>query len=130
MDPKQLSPLTLAFLGDAVYALMVRDYVVNQGNMPAGSLHTASISYVSAKAQFQASLILADKLTESEMSIFKRGRNATGNHIPKNINPGICRAATGVETLFGYLYLLGNYDRLTDLFSCIISELGQTEEEE
>lgn len=129
MDPKQLSPLTLAFLGDAVYALMVRDYVVNQGNMPAGSLHMASIFYVSAKAQFQASLILADKLTESEMSIFKRGRNATGNHIPKNTNPGIYRAATGIEALFGYLYLLGNYDRLTDLFSYIISGLRQTEEE-
>lgn len=129
-NPKQLSPLTLAFLGDAVYALMVRNYVVNQGNMPTGSLHRASICFVSAKAQFQASLVLADKLTEDEMAIFKRGRNATGNHIPKNVNPGIYRAATGIEALFGYLYLLGSYDRLTDLFSCIISNLEQTEEKE
>ncbi len=114
---RMYSPLTLAFLGDAVYSLMVRDMLTKQANKPAGKLHKESVKLVNAA--FQAEMIrkLLPYLTEDETAVFKRGRNAHSAHSPKNQSEADYRYATGFETLFGYLYLSGQTQRLKELFS-------------
>lgn len=114
---RMYSPLTLAFLGDAVYSLMVRDMLTKQANKPTGKLHKESIKLVNAA--FQAEMIreLLPHLTEDETAVFKRGRNAHSAHSPKNQSEADYRYATGFEALFGYLYLCGQTDRLKELFS-------------
>ena len=114
---RMYSPLTLAFLGDAVYSLMVRDMLTKQANKPTGKLHKESIKLVNAA--FQAEMIreLLPHLTEDETAVFKRGRNAHSAHSPKNQSEADYRYATGFEALFGYLYLSGQAQRLKKLFS-------------
>lgn len=119
-NPKQLSPLALAFVGDAVFGLMVRERLLDKGSMPVAKLHKRSVEYVCAKSQFEFSLRLAEHLTPEEQDIFRRGRNASGNHIPKSSSPREYRAATGVEALFGYLYLQGDLLRLSELFDVMV----------
>ena len=126
-SPRQMSPLTLAFLGDAVFELLVRQHIVSSGSMPVGKLHAKAVEYVCATAQSQAMEILGQALTEREQEMFRRGRNANGNHIPRNANPKEYRAATGLETLFGYLYLNGETQRITELFSLIITRADQSQ---
>lgn len=121
LKPEHLSPLTLAYVGDAVFELMVRKYVIKNGDKPASQLHKETVSYVNAVSQYKRTIILDDILTEKEKDVFKRGRNVSGNHIPKNITPKEYRAATGLETLFGYLYLKGNNERLHYIFDKIIA---------
>ena len=116
INPKQLSPLNLAFIGDAVYEIMVREMLVNEANRPVNDLHSQSVKYVSAKAQTEAYEAIKDVLTEEESSIFKRGRNAKVGHNPKSASHGEYHIATGVETLFGYLYLMKEEERLRELF--------------
>ena len=113
---RMYSPLTLAFLGDAVYSLMVRDMLTKQANKPTGKLHKDSIKLVNAA--FQAEMIrgLLPHLTEDETAVFKRGRNAHSAHSPKNQSEADYRYATGFEALYGYLYLCGQTDRLRELF--------------
>ncbi len=114
---RMYSPLTLAFLGDAVYSLLVRNMLSLAANKPTGKLHKESITYVNAA--FQANMIreLLPQLTESETTVFKRGRNAHSAHSPKNQSDADYRYATGLEALYGYLYLCGNTDRIKELFS-------------
>ncbi|MBR5442052.1 MAG: ribonuclease III [Clostridia bacterium] len=114
---RMYSPLTLAFLGDAVYSRMVRDMLTKQANKPTGKLHKDSIKLVNAA--FQAEMIreLLPHLTEDETAVFKRGRNAHSAHSPKNQSEADYRHATGFEALFGYLYLCGQTDRLRELFN-------------
>lgn len=121
-DVNMYSPLSLAFLGDSVYDTLVREMLLRNANMPASKLHSAKIRLVCAEFQSAAYDILADKLTEKELAILKRGRNATGNTVPKHADTAEYRRATAVECLFGYLYLLGNYERITSLFGAIIDE--------
>ena len=118
--PEQLSPVTLAFLGDAVYELLVRTEIVKKGSMPAGKLHTAAIQFVSAKGQAKAMALLESLLSEEEHAIFLRGRNA--NHVkpPKNADPNEYRIATGMEALFGYLFLYEKNERILELFRLIL----------
>ena len=125
--PEQLSPVTLAFLGDAVYELLVRTEIVKKGSMPAGKLHTAAIKFVSAKGQAKAMSLLESLLSEEEHAIFLRGRNA--NHVkpPKNADPNEYRIATGMEALFGYLFLYEKNERILELFGLI---LGMEAEEQ
>lgn len=118
-DPNQLSPLTLAFIGDCVYEMFVREALVTEANRPGNELHTRKVKYVSATAQADAYRKIKDSLTEKEEEIFKRGRNAHTNHTPKNMSSADYHAATGFETLFGYLYLKGEIDRLRELFLMI-----------
>ncbi len=115
-EARQYSPLTLAFLGDAVYSLLVRNMLTKDCNKPTGKLHKDSIKYVNAS--FQAKMIksILDDLTEDEVDVFKRGRNAHSNHSPKNQNDGDYRYATGLESLYGYLYLCGKNKRINELF--------------
>ncbi len=118
-EARQYSPLTMAFLGDCVYELMVRSAIVEAGSTPVGNLHSAKIRLVCAGFQAKAADALMDSLTEEERSVFQRGRNATGNTVPRNASPADYRKATGLEAVFGYLQLSGNTQRLETLFAAI-----------
>ena len=116
-NPKMLSPLTLAFIGDAVLELMVRTRLIEQGSMPVGKLHSEAIKYVSAKAQSKLVEVILPLLSEEEEAIYKRGRNANGAKVPKNTDPADYRRASGLEALFGYLYLAyPDHERVAELF--------------
>lgn len=119
VDAKQLSPLTLAFIGDTVYDLFVREEIICKANRPANDLHSLAVKSVKASAQSQAAEIIIPVLTEEELAVYKRGRNAKTSHIAKNSTTGDYHKATGLEALFGYLYLCGNINRLKELFYII-----------
>ncbi len=114
-----LNSLSLAFLGDAVFGLLVREKLVCEANRPVGELHNASVHYVCAAAQSQAVELLLDELTEEETAVYKRGRNHGSNHTPKHSDIQEYRRATGLECLFGYLYLKQENARLRTLFNII-----------
>lgn len=126
VDPNQLSPLDLAFIGDCVHELFVREALVTEANRPTAELHAIKVKQVNADAQKAAIEFLLPYLTEKETSIYKRGRNAHTNHTPKNMSSASYHAATGFEALLGYLYLNGELDRLRELFGLIAHR--QTEE--
>lgn len=121
-DIRQLSPLTLAFVGDAVFSLMVREQLACCENRPVSDLHNKATQKVNAAAQAGAMQKIMSALTEQEADFFKRGRNARPGSIPKSATCADYHRATGLETLFGYLYLVGNIDRLRELFSLIYNE--------
>ena len=121
VEPRQLSPLNLAFVGDCVYEMLVRETLVCDANRPVNDLHRESVKYVSAAAQTEAFAKIKDVLTEEETAQFKRGRNAKTGHSPKSATDAQYHTATGVEALFGYLYLSGKIDRIRELFDLINS---------
>ncbi len=112
---REYSPLALAFVGDAVYELFIRAKILSQANASAHTLHKKAIAYVKAEAQAVAAKQLAECLTEDELAIFKRGRNAKSATVPKHANVTDYRYATALEALFGYLYLRGETQRLNQL---------------
>lgn len=115
-DPNSLSMLDLAFLGDAVHELFVRQALLLEGARPTADLHAEKVNFVNADAQAEAAAVLAPFLTEKEAEIYRRGRNAKTNHTPRNKSSAAYHAATGFEALFGYLYLDGQLARLRELF--------------
>ncbi|MCL2151371.1 MAG: ribonuclease III [Oscillospiraceae bacterium] len=115
-----ISVLGLAHVGDAVFELMVRTWLCQQGTSTAKQLHGGTVAYVSAKAQAEAADRVLPKLSEEEMTLFKRGRNAHANTVPRASTYEEYHIATGIEALFGYLYLKGDTDRLSELFDIII----------
>lgn len=117
---KNMSGLSLAFIGDAAYELLVRQYVLSQGEARVQELHRATVDLVNAAFQAKAAELLADMLTEEELSYYKRGRNANASHTPKNKSEAEYHRATGFEALFGYLYLAERFDRMEKLFHIII----------
>lgn len=119
-DAGMYSPLSLAFLGDSVYDTLVREYLLRQANMPVSRLHSAKIRLVCAEFQSSVYDILAESLTDKELAVLKRGRNATGNTVPKHAEAAQYRRATAVECLFGYLFLTGQTGRLRELFEITI----------
>lgn len=121
INPKQLSPLNLAFIGDCIYEILVRETLVTEANRPVNDLHRESVKYVSAKAQTKAYEKIKDLLTPEEEAVFKRGRNAKTGHSPKSASEGEYHCATGIEALFGYLYLNNEIERIKELFSEINS---------
>ena len=120
--PNELSPLNLAFIGDCVYEMLVRETLVLNANRPVNDLHRESVKFVSAKAQTLAYDKIKNCLTEQETAIYKRGRNAKVGHNPKSASQGEYHIATGVEALFGYLYLTEQTQRIKELFQIIINE--------
>lgn len=116
------SPLSLAFLGDSVYDTLVREHLLLKANMPVAKLHSAKIKLVCAEFQSAGYDKIAEHLSEQELSVLKRGRNATGNTVPKHAEAVQYRRATAIESLFGYLYLIGENERIRELFGIIISE--------
>ncbi len=117
-NPNLLSPSVLAFVGDAVYGLYVRTKL-SEVNRPSGELHKLSVKLVNATAQAEAFKLIEPMLTEKELSVFKRGRNFHTGNTPKNSTGGEYHTATGLETLFGFLYLSNENDRAKELFNII-----------
>ena len=115
-NPKLLSPLTLAFVGDGVYELLVRKKIVETGNMPPKKLNARKVEMVRASAQAAVYDGLELLLEEEEREVLKRGRNAHTGSVPKNAQMADYHKATGVEALFGFLYLKGDWERLYFLF--------------
>lgn len=113
------SPLALAFLGDSVYEQLVRYELVLKANMPVGKLHNEAVKYVCCEFQSEACDIIQPVLTEEELDIMRRGRNASGISSPKHSKVSQYRRATSLECLFGYLYLTDNSDRIKELFKKI-----------
>lgn len=123
-EARQYSPLTLAFLGDSVYEIEVRGALTAQANCPVRRLHSEKIRYVCAAFQAKAADLLQTVFTEEELAVYHRGRNAGGTP-SKNADPADYRKATGVEAVFGYLYLMGNTERIEVLFRMIWDNRGQ-----
>lgn len=130
MDKEKLrnvSNLGLAYLGDAVFEIMVRSWLCLNGKLTSGKLHKAALAYVAAPAQ----AVLAEKilplLSEEEGKVFRRGRNSKPHSIPKAAKRREYQMATALEALFGWLYLNGKTDRLSTLFSILIEENGEEE---
>lgn len=119
IKPSDYSPLTLAFIGDGVYDLLVRSYVVNLANRPVGELNKIKVSFVNCKAQAEFMKKLMPQLTEEELSVYKRGRNAATSNTPKNSSVADYHSATGFEALFGYLYITKQNERIELLFNII-----------
>lgn len=120
---EQYSPLGLAYIGDAVFELFVRTRVLSAGNSSVGRFHKKARNYVNAAAQAVMYHRIYESLSEKEQAILKRGRNASGYSKAKNASVSDYRHSTGLEALFGYLYLSGEYDRLVWLFErCIENE--------
>lgn len=117
-DPKQLSPLVMAYIGDAVFELLVRTRLLEKGNAPVNKLHQIAVHHVCAAAQAKGYRAIESLLTEEEAAVYRRGRN-THNNIPKNADPATYRSATGLEALFGYLYVKGENERMRILFDTI-----------
>ena len=115
VDIRTYSPLTLAYIGDAIYDLVIRTIVVERGNQSAKGLHKTTIKYVNAKVQAKMIDALEEILTEEETAVYHRGRNAKSYTSAKNATIGDYRMATGFEALIGYLYLSGKTDRMIEL---------------
>ncbi|MBR7132975.1 MAG: ribonuclease III [Clostridia bacterium] len=122
-NPNLLSPSVLAFVGDAVYGLYVRRRLA-EVNRPSGELHRLSVGLVKASAQAEAFAVIESELSEKELSVFKRGRNFHTSTTPKSATNREYHIATGLEALFGFLYLSGETDRADSLFDKIWNESG------
>lgn len=118
-DIRMYNPLVLAYVGDSVYDTFIRTMLVSNGSIQVNKLHKKSIKFVSAKAQAEITEQLYNILTEDEQDIVRRGRNTKSNSVPKNADMNDYRYATGFEALIGYLYLIGNTQRLMELFEMI-----------
>jgi ribonuclease-3 family protein len=118
---RAVSSLGLAHIGDAVYELMVRSWLVMSGRATAKGLHKAAVGHVSAPAQARAAGRLMTHLTEEEQAVFRRGRNTRVHSVPRNASLDEYHASTALETLFGYLYLKGQTERLNELFDRVMN---------
>ncbi len=113
----ELSQSALAYLGDSVMELCVRSMLVKKGYSKSKKLNAAALEYVTAPAQARAAERLLPYLSEEEKEVYQRGRNSSVNNVPKSASCGEYKSATGLEALFGYLYLAQRQDRIDELFS-------------
>ena len=118
-DVNKISILGLAHVGDAVYELLYRSKLCTDGHTAVAEMHRMTVAFVRAEAQAEAAAKLLPVLTTEEASVYKRGRNAKVNSVPHNADIGQYHAATGLEALFGWLYLLGRTERINELFNII-----------
>lgn len=118
-DVNKISMLGLAHVGDAVYELLYRSKLCTDGHTAVAEMHRMTVAFVRAEAQAEAAAKLLPVLTTEEASVYKRGRNAKVNSVPHNAHIGQYHAATGLEALFGWLYLLGRTERINELFNII-----------
>ena len=121
-DIRSYSPLTLAYIGDGVYELIIRTILVKKGNCPVNRLHKKASSLVKAAAQSNMMEVIEEKLTPEELSVYRRGRNAHSPTMAKNATMADYRRATGFEALMGYLYLKEDYSRMVTLIRMGIGE--------
>lgn len=127
VDIKEYSPLTLAYIGDAVYDLIIRTLVVNKGNQQVQKLHKETITMVQASAQARMITALNDQLSEEEHAVYKRGRNAKSASPAKNQSISDYHKATGFEALLGYLYLKKDWKRMLELIRAGLDVLEDKE---
>lgn len=120
----QVSSLGLAHIGDVVYEIMTRSYIVCHGTQTAKNLHAKTVSLVRASAQYTAAQKIIPLLTEEEQDVFKRARNTKLHGIPKAASRSEYAHATALEALFGWLYLKKQYDRLNELYSVISKDFN------
>lgn len=121
MDARQLNPLVLAFVGDAIYEVFVRTYLVDANrDMSVHKLHKKAIGFVKANAQSNLMMQILGDLNEDEEYIYKRGRNAKSGTVPKNADVVEYRTATGFESLLGYLYMTEQNERLNEILEKVI----------
>lgn len=121
-DLRTYSPLTLAYIGDGIYELVIRTILVKKGNCPVNHLHKKASSLVKASSQSAMMEVLEPVLTEEEHSVYKRGRNAHSPTMAKHASMSDYRRATGFEALMGYLYLKEDYTRMLELIRMGIGE--------
>lgn len=119
------SPLALAYIGDGVYEIFIRTYVMNKGNMPVNKMHKASRELVKASSQAKIYYLIEEFLTEEEEAVLRRGRNAKSFTSPKNGDITDYRHATGLEALVGYLYIQGKIDRIKELIDTGLDKLNE-----
>ena len=119
-DIRAISSIGLAHLGDAVYELLVRAYLCSHGKATGKGLHPAAVELVKAPAQAKRADIILPLLTDEELAVFKRGRNAHVNTIPHNASRSDYLKATALECLLGYLYLQGATQRINELFDVMM----------
>jgi len=116
-EARMMAPLVLAYVGDAVFEVFIRNYLINQMTVSVHQYHKRATLYVRAKAQAQIVHALESELTEVEWTIVKRGRNQKSASVPKNADLTDYKYATGFEALLGYLFYIGEYDRLSKLMN-------------
>lgn len=120
VDYRNLSGLSLAFIGDAVYELFIRKYILSKGEARVKDLHKDTVRLVNADFQADMTDVLLPLLREDELAVFKRGRNAHAGHTPKNKSEAQYHKSTGFEALVGYLYLKKDFERLDFIFSEVL----------
>ena len=117
VDIRTYSPLTLAYIGDGIFDVVIRSIVVGRGNTPVNQLHHKTSHIVKAHSQAMMAEVLLDEMTDTEKDIYRRGRNAKSHTMAKNATVMDYRSATGFEALMGYLYLTDEMDRILELVS-------------
>lgn len=127
VDPCSYSPLVLAYIGDAVYELVIRTKVISRGSMQVSKMHKKSASLVKAETQANLIKLLEEDLTPEEKSVYKRGRNAKAVTVAKHATMIDYRMATGFEALVGYLYVTEQLDRMMELLSKGLERIGELE---
>lgn len=124
VDLGTYSPLTFAFIGDCIFDLVIRTIVVERHNASPNRLHQEKSRLVKARTQAEMAMILQPYLTPEEEAIYRRGRNAKSYTTAKNASVTDYRKATGLEALYGYLYLKGRFERILELIRISLNELG------
>ena len=123
VDIREQSPLAMAFVGDAVYSLLIREHLVTDKRHPINKLNKMSVNHVSAKGQFMALELITPLLTEEEANMVRRGKNTSKASVAKHASVEEYRASTGFECLLGYLKLTGREDRISQLVDYIVENL-------
>lgn len=121
-DSREYAPVTLAYIGDSVYELYIRSYLLKDANKTSYQLHRTAVKYVSAKNQAQILLGLLDILSDEEKNIVRRAKNQKTNTLPKNADPEDYKYATAFEALIGYLYIKKDYCRLQEILNKAVGE--------
>ena len=119
---RSISSIGLAHIGDAVYELLVRTWLCAGGKATGKGLHRAAVALVCAPRQAELAEIILPLLTQEEQDVFRRGRNTSPHSVPQNASRADYQAATGLEALFGWLWLQGRTERLNQLFAVIMEE--------
>ena len=125
VDVREYSPLALAYVGDAVFDLVIKSLILNRGNKPVQKLHKETSAIVQASAQSRMMRVIQGELTEEEHQVYKRGRNSKTVSPAKNQSVTDYRRATGFEALIGYLYLKREYQRMLELIKLGLDGLGE-----
>ncbi|MGI6055314.1 MAG: Mini-ribonuclease 3 [Clostridium sp.] len=130
VDAGEYSPLVLAYIGDAVYEVVIRTLILNRGNTQVNKMHKRASELVKAEAQARFYKLLEARLTPEEQSVYRRGRNAKSATMPKHATMRDYRMATGFEALIGYLYLTEQMERMAELLGAGLDAMGELSEME